>query len=88
MECGIQQVALATEDIIKSLKAVREAGVSMLDIEPSYYEEAVRRVPKVTEDSETIMKLGVLVDGDPEGYLLQIFTRNAIGPIFFEIIQR
>jgi hypothetical protein len=50
--------------------------------------EAFQRVPQVTEDREEIRRRNVLVDGDEEGYLLQIFTRNLIGPIFIEIIQR
>ncbi len=85
---GIQHIALLTNDIVPSLKALRDSHIPMLEVDPSYYEEAFRRVPQVTEDKDTIKKLGVMVDGDPEGYLLQIFTKNAIGPIFFEIIQR
>jgi 4-hydroxyphenylpyruvate dioxygenase len=85
---GIQHIALLTNDILASLKSVRDEGLPMLEIDPSYYDEAFRRVPQVTEDRKTIQELGVLIDGDPEGYLLQIFTQNAIGPIFFEIIQR
>jgi 4-hydroxyphenylpyruvate dioxygenase len=84
---GVQHIALATKDILASVEAV-SAEVDMLDIEPSYYEEAFQRVPNVREDRARIEKNRVLLDGDAEGYLLQIFTKNVIGPIFFELIQR
>lgn len=85
---GIQHVALLTEDIIKSLTELRRTSVSMLDVESDYYKTVFDRVPGVREDKKTIEDLGILVDGDEKGYLLQIFTQNLIGPIFFEIIQR
>ncbi len=85
---GIQHVALLTNDILKSLKSLESAKVKMLDVEPEYYQEVFHRVPNVTEDKKEIQKYGVLIDGDEDGYLLQIFTKNLIGPIFFEIIQR
>lgn len=85
---GVQHIALATDDILSSLRAMEGAGVEMLDIDLDYYEEAFQRVPQVTEDKEEVKRLQVLVDGDEKGYLLQIFTRNIIGPIFFEVIQR
>jgi 4-hydroxyphenylpyruvate dioxygenase len=84
---GVQHIALSTNDILASVEAVGEA-VEMLDIDDDYYEEAFRRVPNVREDRRRIEKNRVLLDGDAEGYLLQIFTKNVIGPIFFEIIQR
>jgi len=84
---GVQHIALLTEDILASVEAVGGA-VEMLDIDADYYEEAYRRVPNVREDKARIEKNRVLLDGDGEGYLLQIFTKNVIGPIFFEIIQR
>ncbi len=83
---GIQHVALLTGDILGSLQDIE--GVPFLDIEPSYYETVFHRVPGVTEDPRAIQAQSVLVDGDADGYLLQIFTKNVIGPIFFEIIQR
>ncbi len=85
---GIQHIALLTNDILTSLKSLNRDDVRLLEVDPNYYEEAFRRVPQVTENRDTIKELGVMVDGDAEGYLLQIFTQNAIGPIFFEIIQR
>jgi 4-hydroxyphenylpyruvate dioxygenase len=84
---GVQHIALLTRDVLSSVEAVGQA-VDMLDIEDDYYEEAFKRVPSVREDRARIQKNRVLLDGDPEGYLLQIFTKNVIGPIFFELIQR
>lgn len=85
---GIQHVALLTSDIVRSLRELRASDVSMLEVEPEYYSTVFDRVPNVTEDHATLKELGILIDGDEEGYLLQIFTQNLIGPIFFEIIQR
>jgi 4-hydroxyphenylpyruvate dioxygenase len=84
---GVQHIALLTGDILGSVEAVGRS-IETLDIEPSYYEEAFRRVPNVREDRARIERNRVLLDGDADGYLLQIFTKNVIGPIFFELIQR
>ncbi len=85
---GVQHLAFLTEDILASLRALEGSGIQMLDMDDDYYAEVFQRVPNVTEDKGEIRRLQVLVDGDAEGYLLQIFTRNVIGPIFIEIIQR
>lgn len=85
---GVQHIALATKDIIKSVSALTKEGVDTLDMDDQYYQEVFERVPNVTEDHKKLQELQILVDGDDEGYLLQIFTKNVIGPIFFEIIQR
>ncbi|MBX3020757.1 MAG: 4-hydroxyphenylpyruvate dioxygenase [Bdellovibrionales bacterium] len=86
---GIQHLAFGTGDIIGSVKGLVDAGIKFLDAPPdTYYEAVPGRVPNVTEDMQVIKDLSVLVDGDDSGYLLQIFTQNLIGPIFFEIIQR
>jgi 4-hydroxyphenylpyruvate dioxygenase len=85
---GIQHVALSTEDICSSIAQLRKDGIPVLDIPSTYYEMIPGRLPQVTEDIEELKKLQILVDGDPEGYLLQLFTKNLIGPIFFEFIQR
>lgn len=85
---GIQHVALSTEDICSSIAQLRKDGIPVLDIPGTYYEMIPQRLPQVTEDIEELKKLQILVDGDPEGYLLQLFTKNLIGPIFFEFIQR
>jgi 4-hydroxyphenylpyruvate dioxygenase len=82
---GIQHLALASHDLLKSLEGL---DVPTLDIDPDYYAEVFERVPGVVEDREAIAGRQILVDGDAHGYLLQIFTKNVIGPIFFELIQR
>ncbi len=84
---GIQHLAFITGDIIKSLEGLG-TKIKTLDIDDEYYQTVFDRVPNVTEDKEKLRKLNILVDGDKEGYLLQIFTKNLIGPIFIEIIQR
>lgn len=85
---GVQHIAFLTRDILKSLKKLEGCSIEMLDMDDEYYASVFDRVPNVTEDHKEIQKYNVLVDGDEEGYLLQIFTRNLIGPIFIEIIQR
>lgn len=85
---GIQHIAFLSDDIVKSLKAMQSTSIDTLDIDDEYYAEVFDRVPNVTEDHQELKDLQILVDGDDEGYLLQIFTKNIIGPIFIEIIQR
>lgn len=85
---GIQHIALLTGNLIRSMEKLEPAGLKTLDIDSEYYDEVFDRVPNVTEDHDKIRKLNLLVDGDKEGYLVQIFTANVIGPIFFEFIQR
>lgn len=88
---GIQHIALSTDDIYKSVEAIAATGIPFQDTLSSYYDGVEERVPGHGEDLERMKALKVLVDGAPtegQGLLLQIFTQNAIGPIFFEIIQR
>lgn len=85
---GVQHIAFLTEDILSSLDGLSKTSVETLDIDDEYYQEVFERVPNVTEDKKRIQDHNVLVDGDEKGYLLQIFTKNIIGPIFIEIIQR
>jgi 4-hydroxyphenylpyruvate dioxygenase len=86
---GIQHLAFATGDILGSLDKLKGSDkIEFLDIEDDYYAQVFDRVPGVTEDHARIQDHNVLVDGDERGYLLQIFTRNLVGPIFIEIIQR
>ena len=85
---GIQHIALLTPNLINSMEKVAATGIKTLDIDADYYDEVFERLPNVTEDRAKIKELNLLVDGDEEGYLLQIFTHNVIGPIFFEFIQR
>ena len=85
---GVQHLAFLTEDILSSLDKLAGSGIETLEIDPDYYAEVFTRVPGVREDHARIQQHQVLVDGDASGYLLQIFTKNVIGPIFIEIIQR
>ncbi|MFT6396659.1 MAG: 4-hydroxyphenylpyruvate dioxygenase [Bradymonadia bacterium] len=85
---GIQQIAFLATDLLSSLDQMKGGPVEFLDIDDQYYETVFDRVPDVMEDHAKIQELQVLVDGDPEGYLLQIFTRNLCGPTFIELIQR
>ena len=85
---GIQHLAFITRDIVKSLDALSSTKIDTLDIDDEYYAEVFDRVPNVTEDHKILQKYNILIDGDAEGYLLQIFTKNLVGPIFIEIIQR
>ncbi len=85
---GVQHIALLTNDILNSLDRLEGTPIDTLDIDDQYYNEVYDRVPNVTEDRDHIRRHNVLVDGDKDGYLLQIFTKNVIGPIFIEMIQR
>jgi 4-hydroxyphenylpyruvate dioxygenase len=85
---GVQHLAFLTKDILASLDAMTGTPIDTLDIDEDYYAEVFQRVPGVKEDPARIQAHKVLVDGNQNGYLLQIFTKNVIGPIFIEIIQR
>lgn len=88
---GIQHVALGTTDIHASVEAMRGGGIGFLDTPETYYELLPKRIPGTEADIERLRRNRVLVDGAPTpegGRLLQIFTNNVIGPIFFELIKR
>ena len=85
---GVQHIALMTPDIISTVGELRERDVRFLKVPGTYYQDIPKRPFKVTEDLNVLEKLNLLVDGDPEGYLLQIFSDTYIGPLFFEYIQR
>lgn len=86
---GIQHLAMITKDILVTLKDLQAKEVEFLTPPPTtYYQMLSQRVPNITEDLQRLEKNAVLVDGDHDGYLLQIFSKNIIGPIFFEVIQR
>lgn len=85
---GIQHIALNTRNIISVVSDLRKKQMKFLDVPDTYYEELKNRVPLVKEDTKQLRENKILADGDSEGYLLQIFTQNVIGPIFYEIIQR
>src|SRR5713101_3203074 len=86
---GIQHIALHTADIYRTVEALRTNGVDLLDTPDTYYELVDKRLPGHGEPLEELRKRKILIDGNPAGgFLLQIFTKTMIGPIFFEIIQR
>jgi 4-hydroxyphenylpyruvate dioxygenase len=88
---GIQHIALGTPDIVSTVDTLRRQGVQFQDTPDTYYEGVDARVRGHRENLEELRKRRILLDGNPEkgeGLLLQIFTQNVIGPIFFEIIQR
>ncbi len=85
---GIQHLAFLTADILASLAKLEGSKIETLDMDQGYYRDVFARVPNVTEDHKEIERRNVLIDGDEDGYLLQIFTKNLVGPIFIEIIQR
>ena len=87
---GVQHIAVATDDIIKTVRDLRSRGVEFLRVPDTYYDVVTDRVGKIDEDIAPLKELGILVDRDDEGYLLQIFTKP-VEPrptMFFEIIQR
>lgn len=85
---GIQHIAFLTPNLVSTMEKLEGSKLQTLDIDEEYYKDVFDKVPGVTEDHKKIEKFNLLVDGDEEGYLLQIFTKNCIGPIFFEFIQR
>jgi 4-hydroxyphenylpyruvate dioxygenase len=87
---GCQHVAMATADIVKTVTALRDRGVEFLRVPTTYYDDLLERVGHIDEDLEPLKELGILVDRDDEGYLLQLFTKPVEDrpTLFFEIIQR
>jgi len=87
---GVQHVAVATDNIIDTVTQLRDRGVEFLNIPTTYYDVLESRVGKIDEDIAPLKELGILVDRDDDGYLLQIFTKtvNPRPTMFFEIIQR
>ena len=88
---GIQHIALATDDIFATVDALRANGIRFQDTNDAYFDLIDQRLPGHGHDVDEMRKRRILIDGAPEtggGLLLQIFTENMVGPIFFEIIQR
>jgi 4-hydroxyphenylpyruvate dioxygenase len=87
---GVQHLALATHDIVKTVTDLQSRGIEFLTVPTAYYDELTDRVGHIDEDLEPLKRLGILVDRDDEGYLLQIFTKPVEDrpTLFFEIIQR
>jgi len=87
---GVQHVAIATNDIVKTVTELQNRGIEFLTIPESYYKDVLERVGAIDEDMEPLSRLGILIDRDEEGYLLQIFSKPLQDrpTLFFEIIQR
>jgi 4-hydroxyphenylpyruvate dioxygenase len=87
---GVQHIAMATKNIVKTVTELQKRGVQFLNIPSTYYDTLPDRVGRIDEDLEPLKRLGILVDRDNEGYLLQIFTKPVEDrpTLFFEIIQR
>ncbi|MCS6992081.1 MAG: 4-hydroxyphenylpyruvate dioxygenase [Chitinophagales bacterium] len=87
---GVQHIACATDNIIETVRQLRSRGVDFLSVPSTYYDALLDRVGKIDEDVAALRELGILVDRDDEGYLLQIFTKPVEDrpTLFYEIIQR
>lgn len=87
---GVQHIAVATDDIVTTVTAMRDRGVEFLYVPDNYYDDLKDRVGEIDEDINVLKKHGILVDRDDEGYLLQLFTKPVVDrpTMFFEIIQR
>lgn len=87
---GVQHIALATSNIIETVTELRNRGIEFLQVPGTYYDTVLDRVGQIDEDLNPLRELGILIDRDDEGYLLQIFTKPVVDrpTLFFEIIQR
>jgi 4-hydroxyphenylpyruvate dioxygenase len=85
---GIQHIALGATDLYATVDALQMAGVKLLGTSETYYELLPRRIPGLAENIAELQQRNILVDGKPDELLLQIFSENQLGPIFFEFIQR
>jgi 4-hydroxyphenylpyruvate dioxygenase len=87
---GVQHVAVATNHIVQTVTELRNRGVEFLKVPSSYYDALPERIGKIDEDLAPLQELGILVDRDEEGYLLQVFSKPVQDrpTLFFEIIQR
>ena len=87
---GVQHLALATDDIVSAVDALRQRGVRFMDVPPQYYEEARARMAGIDLPWDELSSLGILVDRDQRGHLLQVFTETVCDrpTVFFEVIQR
>jgi 4-hydroxyphenylpyruvate dioxygenase len=87
---GVQHIAMATDDIVRTVTMMRRRGIEFLRVPLNYYETVLDRVGEIDEDLSNLAELGILIDRDDEGYLLQLFTKplQTRPTLFFEIIQR
>ena len=87
---GVQHIAVATDDIVRTVSEMKQRGVEFLYVPETYYDNLLERVGNIDEDIETLKQNGILIDRDEEGYLLQLFTKPIVDrpTLFIEIIQR
>ena len=87
---GVQHIAMATDDIVSTVSALRERGVRFIHVPETYYQDLWGRVGEIEESTKDVEKLGILVDRDDEGYLLQLFTKIVQDrpTVFYEVIER
>jgi 4-hydroxyphenylpyruvate dioxygenase len=85
---GVQHLAFLNSNIVGALQMYREQGFKFLSVPSTYYDVVPTRVPGVKEDLKTLESLGILLDGEGGGYLMQVFSEELVGPFFVEIIQR
>jgi 4-hydroxyphenylpyruvate dioxygenase len=87
---GVQHIAMATNDIVNTVRQLMSRGVEFLNVPTDYYDDLLDRVGHIDEDIQSLKELGILVDRDNEGYLLQLFSKPVEDrpTLFFEIIQR
>lgn len=87
---GVQHIAVATDNIVATVSAMRDRGVEFLYVPDAYYDDLIERVGEIDEDVEILKEHGILIDRDEEGYLLQLFTKPIVDrpTLFFEVIQR
>lgn len=85
---GVQHLALSVSNLIETANSVRKEKVPFFEVPANYYRDITARVPSLSESIGELSGLGILVEEDPNGYLLQMFTRRVVGPFFYELIQR
>ncbi len=85
---GVQHLALQSNDLVSTLRGLHREQFKFLTVPHTYYEVVPTRVPGVTEDLKLLEELGILLDGEGGGYLMQVFSEEILGPFFFEFIQR
>jgi 4-hydroxyphenylpyruvate dioxygenase len=87
---GVQHIAMATDDIISTVSKLRAQGIEFLRVPTTYYDDLAERCGKIDEPVDQLAELGILVDRDDEGYMLQIFTKPVEDrpTLFYEVIQR
>jgi len=87
---GCQHIAVATNDIVYTVSEMRKRGVEFLHVPGTYYDSVPNRVGEIAEDLNILKSLGIMVDRDEEGYLLQIFTKTVEDrpTLFYEMVQR